>query len=257
MMPGAEVDVEALAGAGVEKIDRGTAVPLLLICEHASNAIPEGWGDLGVPPALRQDHIAWDIGAGAVTRSLSSRLGATAILARYSRLFFDSNRHPDREDAIPPTSDGHAVPGNAGIGEAERKLRRQIAFDPLHAAIAAQIERGLAAGIRPLLLAIHSFTPVMAGVRRPWEIGVLWNECDDIAGAMLAALARPDIGGGLRIGANKPYCAKTFVTHSLETHGRARGLANAAIELRNDGVATGEGIEALAARLEAMIRLVL
>lgn len=256
-MPAAAIDAEALADAAVETIDRGTAVPLLLICEHASNAVPEGWGDLGVPAALLLDHIAWDIGAGAVTRSLSARLGATAVLARYSRLFFDGNRQPGREDAIPPTSDGHAVPGNAGIDAEERALRRRIAFDPLHAAIAAQIDRSLSAGVRPLVLAIHSFTPVMTGVPRPWEIGVLWNECDDLAAAMLAALARPDIGGDLTVGANQPYSAKAFLTHSLETHGRARGLSNAAIEIRNDRIAAGDGIEAMAARLEAMLRLIL
>ena len=256
-MPPAGVDAAALAHAAVETIDRGTAVPLLLICEHASNAIPEGWGDLGIPVSLLRDHIAWDIGAGAVTRSLSARLGATAILARYSRLFFDCNRPPQRGDAIPPVSDGHAVPGNADIDAGERTLRRGIAFDPLHTAIAAQIDRSLSAGVRPLVLAIHSFTPVMAGVARPWEVGVLWNECDDLAAAMLAALARPEIGGGLTIGANEPYSAKAFLTHSLETHGRARGLPNAAIEIRNDGIVAGDGIEIMATKLEAMLRAVL
>jgi predicted N-formylglutamate amidohydrolase len=256
-MPPGVIDADALAGAAVETIDRGTAVPLLLICEHASNAIPAPWGDLGVSDALRRDHIAWDIGAGAITRSLSARLGATAILARYSRLFFDCNRQPGRVDAIPPSSDGHAVPGNATLYDDERTLRRRIAFDPLHAAIAAQIDRSLADGVRPLVLAIHSFTPVMAGVRRPWEIGVLWNECDDLAAAMLAALARPAIGGGLTIGANEPYSAKAFLTHSLEEHGRKRALPNAAIEIRNDRIATDAMIEPIAARLEAMLRAVL
>jgi len=253
-MPAGAVDADALAGTSVETIDRGTAAPLLLICEHASNAVPPGWDDLGLPPEALGDHIGWDIGAGAVTRSLSRRLGATAILARYSRLFFDCNRDPGRDDAIPAISDGQAIPGNAGIADAERALRRRIAFDPLHAAIAAQIDRSLAAGVRPLLLAIHSFTPVMAGFPRPWEIGVLWNECDDLAAAMLAALARPDIGGGLTIGANEPYSAKAFLTCTLEQHGRKRGLPNAAIEIRNDRIVADDAIEPIAARLEAMIR---
>ena len=50
-------------------------------------------------------------------------LGAPAVLANYSRLFIDPNRHPGTPASIVEVSDGIAIPGNAGVDEVEAARR--------------------------------------------------------------------------------------------------------------------------------------
>lgn len=227
--------LETLQADAVELIDHGTRSPLLLICEHASNRVPGNWANLGLTETELAGHIGWDIGAAAVTRELARCFGATAVLAGYSRLFIDCNRDPDRPDAIPGASDGVHVPGNDGITSEERELRQAIAFLPLHRQISDLIDRHLAHGIKPVIVSIHSFTPQMDGFHRPWNIGVLWNECDDLGKMLADGLESSNCGAGdIVVGRNQPYSAKEFITYTLENHGRRRGIDNLAIEIRND-----------------------
>src|SRR5471030_1636387 len=96
---------------------------LLLLCDHASNALPPGTGTLGLAPELFATHIAHDIGAAAVTRALAAAYGAPAILARWSRLLIDLNRGADDPTLVMKLSDGSIIAGNRDAGEAET-LRR-------------------------------------------------------------------------------------------------------------------------------------
>lgn len=226
---------EALKSEAVELIDNGVRSPVFLVCEHAGNRIPQGWGTLGLAEEVLSQHIGWDIGAAVITRALAQRFGATAVLARYSRLFMDCNRCPDWDDAVPMESDGVIIPGNVTLTIEEKALRQAIAFTPLHDQISVLIDRYRAHNIEPVLISIHSFTPYMNGVHRPWGIGVLWNECDRLGEAVANALqSEPGWDVDLVVGRNEPYSAKAFVTYTLETHGRLRGLNNIALEIRND-----------------------
>src|SRR5690606_9601960 len=114
---------------------------LLLTGDHAGNAIPEGFHDLGLPAAERTRHIAWDIGAGEVARRLAARLDATAVLARFSRLLIDPNRPLGEPDSIPRGSDGTTIPGNQNLTAADRIARAAEFFTPYHSAIDAEIAR--------------------------------------------------------------------------------------------------------------------
>ncbi|HET6606089.1 MAG TPA: N-formylglutamate amidohydrolase, partial [Rhodopila sp.] len=79
--------------------------------DHAGRAIPAALGDLGVPAAEMDRHIAWDIGIAGVTRRLSALLDATAILQAYSRLVIDCNRDPAWPSAMPEVSEYTPIPG--------------------------------------------------------------------------------------------------------------------------------------------------
>lgn len=247
--------IESLKAGAVDVIDHGVRSPLLLICEHASNSIPDGWGTLGLSADELRGHIAWDIGAADITRMLARRLRATAILAGYSRLFIDCNRAPERQDAIPAVSDGVSVPGNRDLGDDERALRREIAFTPVHETISALAERHLVHHAAPVLVSIHSFTPVMEGIERPWGIGVLWNECDALGNALADHLeAAADGLPDMPTGRNAPYSAKTFPAYTLETHGRQRGLPNIALEIRNDLAGNADAAAHIAGLVERALR---
>lgn len=231
----------------------GTA-PLLLTCDHASRAIPRALGNLGLEDAVIARHIGWDIGAAAVTRSLAPLLDAPALLAGYSRLVIDCNRPPEDSSSIPAASDGVPIPGNADLPQEARRARRLALFEPYHAAIAARLAAHRRAGVAPVLVSIHSFTPSIGGRARPWHAGVLWDEDGRIALPLLEGLRGE---AGLVIGDNEPYSAREPVGYTQRHHGKEAGLPHVAIELRQDLVADEAGARGWAERLARLLRPIL
>jgi predicted N-formylglutamate amidohydrolase len=240
--------------APVEICHAEGSAPVLLTCDHASNAIPRALGWLGLAPQQVGQHIGWDIGAAAVTRLLAPALDAPAVLSGYSRLVIDCNRDPGDLSSIAEVSDGVAVPGNLGLSKRARIQRRAACFDPFHGAIQARIDTLLAARIVPALLSIHSFTPVMNGRDRPWHVGILWDKDGRIALPLLAAL-RGD--GAITVGDNEPYSAREPTGYTVRHHAASRGLPHVAVELRQDLIATEAGASSWAARLGAALRPIL
>lgn len=174
--------------------------PAVLICDHGSHDVPLALLGLGLDPAARTRHIAWDIGIAAVGRALSARLDAALVLPGFSRLVIDLNRDPEDPTAICVISDRTIVPGNRNLTPAARAARIAELFQPYHEAVARRIDAHLAQGRRPLLISLHSFTPVIAGwgherQERPWHIGVLFDRDERLARPLLAALrSRGDLG---------------------------------------------------------------
>lgn len=205
---------------------------ILLICDHASKAVPDGV-DLGIDPALLEKHIAIDIGAAPLTRALAARLEVPAILATVSRLVIDLHRQPDHPSLIPAVSDGHIIPGNERVDRFDRIARFHV---PYHRAIASLIHDG-----RPSLLAsIHSFTPRLecggAG-ERPWQAGILSNRDRRAADLAVALLEK----AGIVTGDNQPYSGRVL-NATLNRHGEAAGIPSLAIEIRNDLIHDNAGI---------------
>ena len=138
---------------------------LLLVCDHASRRIPASLGSMGLDPAALRCHLAWDIGAGALTETLAERLNTTAVLCNYSRLVVDCNRQLLDPQAFLEYSDGVIVHGNRGLSDEQKKLRELAIFRPYHNAVAGEISRLQDLPVTPVVLAIHSFTPVFNGVK--------------------------------------------------------------------------------------------
>ena len=226
---------------------------VLLTCDHASRFIPRALNQLGLDEATLLRHIAWDIGAAEVTRHLARRLDLPALLSGFSRLVIDPNRKPDAESSIPAISDGVTIPGNLVLSAAAAKARRRDLFEPYHAATAALLDRAAGQGIAPAIISVHSFTPVMDGVERPWQVGILWNRDGRLADPLIARLRAL----GLTVGDNEPYSGRDFHGYSMQTHGDARGLANVLVELRQDLIDTHHGAEAWAKTLGEVLAEVL
>jgi predicted N-formylglutamate amidohydrolase len=192
--------------------------PLLLVADHASNAVPDDI-DLGLDPALLDDHIAVDIGTAALTRALAVRLGVPAVIARVSRLVCDLNRPPDR--CVPTESDGIAIPGNADADVPARIARFHA---PHHADITAHDAA--------FLVSVHSFTPRLRTrpeAERPWQAGVLYNEDRRAAGPAIAALRAM----GVVTGDNEPYSGRDL-NYTMNRHAEARGVPYLGFEIRQD-----------------------
>lgn len=257
MQAGARIERrDEAAFAAVETIEGPLDAPALIVCDHASNAFPPEYGDLGLPAGARARHIAYDIGAAEVTRALAVKLGAPAVLSTFSRLLIDPNRGVDDPTLVMRYSDGAIVPGNAKADAAEIALRTELYWRPYRDEVATMVEAMTAAARPPVLLSIHSFTPNWRGVARPWKIGLLWD-CDTrIARPLLDALAAESDLGPEAVGDNEPYdgALKGDTVNSIAT---ARGLANALIEIRQDLIAEVAGAEAWAERLARLLRPIL
>ena len=245
VLPGIEAEShERLPG----RIDSG----VIVICDHASNAVPPEYASLGLPPSELMRHIAWDIGAAGVARLLAEALSAPAVLSRFSRLLIDPNRGEDDPTLIMRISDGSVIPGNAHLDAAERQRRLERFYRPYDKAIAQTIDAFLAAGTRPALVSVHSFTPVWRGVPRPWHAAVLYDPRDpDFSRAVRDALIRqnPD----LLIGDNEPYRGG-LAGDTMDRHGFSRRLPHVLIELRQDLVTGEEGQRLWARRLARAVR---
>jgi predicted N-formylglutamate amidohydrolase len=235
------------------RLRAGVGSGLLLLCDHASNGLPEGYACLGLPPEAFNRHIAYDIGAAALTEALSARLQAPAILARYSRLLIDLNRGPDDPTLIMALSDGALIPGNHPLAEAERARRLALYHEPYHGAITDTLDAMLARGLRPGIVSVHSFTPVWRGRSRPWHVGILWNRDGRMARPLLDGLRAR---GDLIVGDNEPYSGE-LEGDCLDRHGTRRNLPHVLIEIRQDLIDTEAGVALWAGRLGAVIETAL
>jgi predicted N-formylglutamate amidohydrolase len=238
--------------AAVERIAGRPGGGVLLLCDHAAKALPEGYGTLGLPPAELERHIGCDIGAATVTRRLAERLQAAAVLSRFSRLLIDCNRGADDPTLVMQISDGAIVPGNAGICEAEIERRLDRYWRPYRRAVSETIEAMIEAGPIPAILSIHSFTPSWRGAARPWEVGILWDSDPRLATPLIAALAR----AGIFVGDNEPYDG-ALEGDTLDSEVTRRGLAGALVEIRQDLIETEEQANAWGDRLAPVIQGVL
>ena len=217
--------------------------PYVLICEHASNRLPKSLGSLGLPGSELQRHIAWDIGAEGVARILSRLIDAPLILQRYSRLAYDCNRPPESPDAIPEISETTGVPGNMHLTAAHKLARTEEIYRPFHAAVSGILDARAAAGVKSVVMSIHSFTPVYKGKTRAVELGILHDRDASFSSKLIKNF--PNVDARL----NEPYGPKDGVLHTLNLHAAARGLKHAMFEIRNDLIAGERGQQEWAHRL--------
>lgn len=228
-----------------DEIGNGVNSGIRLIADHASNHVPADI-DLGIDLQLLDTHIAVDLGVAALARALCERLGCHAILGAVSRLVVDFNREEDAPQLIPSASDGHAIRGNV-LDEGARAARIDRYWRPYHDCIAAVI-----AAERPsLIVSLHSFTPRLATApdeRRPWHVGVLYNQDDRAARVAIPLLEAT----GVVVGDQQPYSGK-LLNATMNRHAEANGIAYLGLEVRQDVIAEAAGIEAWAARLSPVI----
>jgi predicted N-formylglutamate amidohydrolase len=216
---------------------RGTA-PAVLLCDHASNTIPQTLGDLGLDEVARSQHIAWDIGAAEVVAHLTEMLDAPAVLSGFSRLVVDCNRTVDDPTAMRQISDGIVVPGNRGLDATARSLRAEGCYWPYHRAVTEVIDEVAARAAMPAIISIHTCTPVMKDFERPWHIGVLSNFDRRMADVLIAELKRDST---LCIGDNQPYSGLDPHGFTIEHHALPQGRPNVLLEIRQDLVDTHQG----------------
>ena len=208
--------------------------PFVLFCDHASNFVPAELHDLGLPPSELARHIAWDIGAAGVTEVLSEIFDAPAVLCGTSRLVIDCNRHLDAPTLIPEVSDGTVIPGNLHLDDAARANRIERWFRPYHDAVEAIFLARETRGVPSIAISIHSMTPSLGGVPRPWQISLSSHLDRTLADPLLASLRRP---GDIVVGDNQPYNLDPKMDYSTPFHALRRGIPHLQVEFRQDEIA--------------------
>ena len=226
-----------------------STAPILLVCDHASRRFPRALGTMGLDPFARRCHLALDIGAGQLTDELAKRLGATAVLCGYSRLIVDCNRQLMDPGAFLEYGDGVVVPGNKNLHKQEKTQRADAIYWPYHNAIQAQIERFKGQGIDPVFVSIHSFTPVMNGESRTWEMGILWDQDRVTAEVFISGLR----GAGYLVGDNEPYSGKAPQDFTIDHHAEPIGLPHVGVEIRQDLIHHDDGVERIAAVMQEVV----
>ena len=223
--------------------------PILLVCDHASCRFPKSLGDMGLDPFARRCHLAIDIGAGQLTETLAEALGVTAVVQNYSRLVVDCNRQLMDPSAFLEYGDGILVPGNRNLHQADKDLRATALYWPYHVAIGEQVDRLRKAGPLPAFISIHSFTPVLNGESRSWEMGVLWDKDEKTRSLFLEGLR----GAGYKVGDNEPYSGKAPQDFTIDHHAEKLGLPHVGIEIRQDLIDDDEGVAEIAAIMQSVI----
>ena len=213
---------------------------ILIVSDHASNRVPDDI-DLGIDPALLGQHIAVDIGVAEVGVLMAQCPGFAAFQGNISRLVCDFNREEHAPGLIPIVSDGHAIPGNA-LDHAGHEARLDRFYRPYHAAIAALLDAKPPA----LILSLHSFTPQLASSdeKRPWQVGVLYNQ-DDRAARLAIPMLEAE---GLVVGDQQPYSG-VLLNATMNRHAEAEGRPYLGIEIRQDEISDAAGQVVWAERL--------
>jgi predicted N-formylglutamate amidohydrolase len=224
--------------------------PFVILCDHASNRIPQQFDSAGIDSAMLDLHIAWDPGALAVSRRLSASLNAPLIWPDASRLLIDCNRALDASSLIVAETERGPVGANRDLGREERTRRIDTIHVPYHDAIDACLSHRADAGLGSALVAIHSFTPIFFGRPRPWQIGIVFGEDRRLADLLIRDLQSDP---ALAIGINEPYSPADNVYYTVDRHSRPRHLPAAMIEIRNDEIADEAGARAWADRLAKIL----
>ena len=221
---------------------------VLIVGDHASNHVPDNI-DLKIDQALFDEHIAWDIGVAAVSELMVAKADYTAFLGNVSRLVVDLNRYADEPGVVPDHSDGIMIVANR-LSQTDRAARLQSYYHPYHDRLAQFLDQQ-----RPsLILSLHSFTPSLQSrpdERRPWEIGVLYNEHEVTSKLAIGYLETQS----LIVGDQLPYSGK-HLNATMNRHAESNRIPYAGIEMRQDMVADTEGQERFAQILTDMCHFV-
>ena len=129
-------------------LERGTS-PLLVSMPHIGTAIPLELQHAYTPEALKVEDTDWHLHA---LYNFLPALGASVLRPHFSRYVIDLNRPPDDAPMYPGAANTELCPTHFFSGEAlyrpgqaptpeERARRRELYWQPYHAALAAELAR--------------------------------------------------------------------------------------------------------------------
>lgn len=227
--------------------------PIVFTCEHATNFIPPEYTVTPSDEKYLNMHWGYDIGVFEVMHHLVDHLKCQGVLANFSRLLCDPNRERTSPTLFLSEVDGHPLSFNQGLDESERERRIQRLYEPYHQAISRTLKERSAQKPRPILIAVHSFTPDFPGSDRSMDIGVLYDRHEEPAERLCDALKAE----GFIVGDNAPYSGKAGMMYSAHNHSEEWNLESLELEIRQDHIYTPEKAKALSERLSRALGAIL
>lgn len=225
--------------------------PVLFCCEHASNRIPDKLNNLGLSEDMLQTHIAWDIGAGELSRRVAKKLNATSIRNNYSRLVVDCNRSLSDPSAFIEISDHIIIKGNTDLVESSKEQRANEIFHPYHDALKKELSSHLIGEQTPVMISIHSFTPALNKQEpRRWHAGILWDKDPRLPVQLLTELSKDK---AIIVGDNQPYSGRHIADYSIDHHAELNGYAHVCVEVRQDLLSNEPGIQEWTDRMVSVL----
>ncbi|MGY4395324.1 putative N-formylglutamate amidohydrolase [Sphingomonas sp. UYAg733] len=116
-----------------------------------------------------------------------------------------------------------------GISIEEMAFRETEIFTRLHHAVTSCLDERQRNGQSTRLVAIHSFTPVYAGVARPWHAGVLVGAAETVAHQVLRRFRAHT---QLNVALNEPYAIERESDCTVLLHGDDRNIDAVLLEIR-------------------------
>lgn len=244
-------------GSAAELINPNGKAPIVLICEHASNFIPASLNNLGLDSEGLISHAAWDIGAYEMACKVSELLDAPLVASRISRLVYDCNRSPESGIGIPSKSEKVEVPGNKDLSDSAINQRVKNVYEPFHELIDKTINDPKRMAFSkhhesPVIITLHSFTPIYFDEVRSVEIGILHDEDDRLAKPMMREALK---NTKLKTEFNSPYSPSDNVMHTVNKHASKKGFLNVMIEVKNDLLSNSKDINSIATALSEIIKV--
>lgn len=214
------------------------SAPIMLTCEHSGQAVPECLNKLGMSDEDFDQHYAYDPGVKEATEYLSQKLDAPAILGNYSRKVVDLGRKKDNT-AFPTLGEGKAIIGNQNLSDQDKEERFKAIYEPYHNELEHYLDQHfIGNGVIPMVLSIHSFTPVFHNEVRPWEIAFLWVQDPRLPETLINGMREK----GYVVGDNEPYNMKIIRGAVIDRCADSRRLPNVMVEFRNDLIRNHEDV---------------
>lgn len=196
------------SGRGKCFLDSDLAV--IVSCEHAANAVPDAYASLfrGHSRDLRS-HRGYDIGAIELAGLFAERFGIVAHSATVTRLLVDLNRSRGNRGLFSLVS--------SRLTAAQRELVMREYYRPFRREVESEVARLRRGRRRVLHLSVHTFTPVLNGMIRLADVGLLYDPgrrrerlfCRCWKGKL------KEVDPSLKVRLNYPYSGKSdgFTTH--------------------------------------------
>ncbi len=144
------------------------SVALLLTCEHGGNDVPAEFAALFAnADAVLASHRGWDPGALELAEWLAERLNAPLVSATVTRLLIELNRTVRHPRLFSEFSRGLSP-------AARREVVARFHAPHIHR-VRSTVESLLSGSKQVLHLGVHTFTPVLNGVPRNCDIGLLYD----------------------------------------------------------------------------------
>jgi len=141
---------------------------IVVSAEHAGRGVPDEYRDrLEGYASLLDSHRGWDPGSLDLAERLASALDAPLQAATVTRLVVDTNRSRLNRNVFSEVT--------RGLPRAERERLLERYHRPHRDAVRVRVTKAVETGHRVLHLGIHTFTPVLHGVVRKPDVGLLYD----------------------------------------------------------------------------------